>query len=190
LPFVVAVVWEMWKSHGELLKLRTGVPNFANVRHFGQVCFLASACGIGAMFLSRRFMPVRFTLACLPLFALLLVGSRGPALAWLACAGFLCVAKGRGTPGFVWQATCVAGVACIAVWLLDLSGVLPSPNVFSRVGRFVGGTESLDSGRMEIWGDSLREFIAHPWLGSGPEGYELSGSLFSSCSSLESLAVD
>jgi O-antigen ligase len=175
MPLIAVVVWKMVESHGTLLESRSGVPNFANVRHFGHICFLAAVCGLGTMRLSSEFSAAKFVLTSFALFGGMMVGSRGPTLAWLACAILVCSAIRWGRVQFAWQAGSVAAGASFAVWILDVTRILPSPNVFSRIGKLSRGTQSLDSGRLENWSSSLHAYLHHPWFGLGPEGYELSG---------------
>jgi O-antigen ligase len=67
-------------------------------------------------------------------------------------------------------------VLCAAlVWYLDRSGILPSPNIFERIVSQQQGTESFDQSRLQIWLSSWDQIRVHPFFGSGPEGYWLSG---------------
>jgi hypothetical protein len=53
---------------------------------------------------------------------------------------------------------------------------LHSPNIFGRVGEVVESQGAgFDSGRLPLWTASIKQILAHPFFGSGPEGYWLSG---------------
>jgi O-antigen ligase len=173
-PFVVEVILELIEADGRLFPDGLNVANFANVRHFGHVCYLAAMGGSALVALSRRLDAVSFGLTSCALFGIIAMGSRGPLLAWAFFVGLLfCFSPAR------WRIAAYGLAALVAtsalVWYLHDSGLLITPNIFVRLEQALqtAGAE-IDSGRLAIWRDSVREIVAHPLFGQGPEGYSLS----------------
>jgi len=175
LPFLLpAVQWvsEMeppfWAVHG------VRVADFANVRQFGEFGFLAAVSASGLGLLSRRWAVPSILLATCALFGIVLTGSRGALLSWivfvvLAC-GFSQTRLRAALHGLL-----AAGASAALVWYLNASGLLRSPNVFTRIATQQAGQESFDTSRLQIWQMSLEQIAARPLFGSGPEGYWISG---------------
>lgn len=174
-PFVVEVILELLEADGRLFPNGPNVVNFANVRHFGHVCFLAAMSGVALVALSRRFDAVSFALTSCALFGIISMGSRGPLLAWIFFLGLLfCFSPAR------WRIAAYALAALVAtsglVWYLHDSGLLVTPNIFLRLEQALQAAGAgVDSGRLVIWRDSVREIAAYPLFGQGPEGYAISG---------------
>jgi O-antigen ligase len=174
LPFLLAVI--LWIKELEPPFWHDGVrvADFANVRHFGYVGFLAATSGAALGLLSRKHAVTSFVLSTAALFGVIMTGSRAGLLCWilfvvLAC-GFSQVRLRAALQGLI-VLTSSAGL----VWYLDRSGILPSPNIFRRVASLQAGTESFDASRLQIWIDAVGQIAARPLFGSGPEGYLLSG---------------
>ena len=175
LPFLfAAVLWikdllpPFW-DHGARL------ANFEHVRQFGEFGFFAAASATGLGVLSRRMVVPSCLLAAAALFGIVMTGCRGAMLSWILFVLLLCcVVRRRLRTAMLafWQLAPVA----LLVWQLDHSGVFRSPNVFSRIDQVVqNGGAGFDSGRIAIWIASLKQIAIHPFFGSGPEGYRLSG---------------
>jgi O-antigen ligase len=175
LPFLFAAVLWIKDLQPPFWQDSLRVAHFANVRQFAEFGFFAAVSATGLGLLSRRLVVPSFLLAAAALFGLVLTGSRGATLCWvlfvlLTC----CFSQAR-------LRAAVLGVGTLAlsaglVWYLDHSGVLLSPNIFSRVVQVVRSDGAdFDSGRIALWIGSLRQIAAHPLFGSGPEGYWLSG---------------
>jgi O-antigen ligase len=117
---------------------------------------------------------VAFTLASCALFGIIAMGSRGALLAWILFVGLLfCLSPAR------WRIAAYGLAALVAtsalVWYLHDSGLLVTPNIFVRLEQALqAGGAGLDTGRLAIWRDAVREIAAHPLFGHGPEGYALS----------------
>jgi O-antigen ligase len=113
-------------------------------------------------------------LAAGALFGVILTGSRGALLSWVLFILLMCsfsnVRMRAAIHGFL-ALIASAGL----VWYLHESGLLPSPNIFGRAGSMLRGEEAFDSSRLVVWAESVRQIMARPVFGSGPEGYWLSG---------------
>jgi hypothetical protein len=149
LPFLFAAI--LWVKELEPPFWQNGlrVADFANVRHFGYVGFLAAVCGTALGLLSRKHTVASFVLASAALFGVIMTGSRAGLLSWtlfalLAC--WLSQARLRAAS----QVLLVLATSAGLVWYLDHSGILPSPNLFDRVAALQAGTESFDASRLRI----------------------------------------
>jgi hypothetical protein len=175
LPFLLAAI--VWISEAGPPFFQDGyrrVADFGNVRQFGNVGFLAAVSGTALGLLSRKYAVASFALAGAALFGVIMTGSRGGLLCWILFVLLACCfshARVRAALHGVLVLTVSAGL----VWYLDRSGILPSPNIFTRLAGLQAGTESLDAGRLRIWIGAIGQIGAHPLFGSGPEGYRLSG---------------
>jgi O-antigen ligase len=176
LPFLLAaILWikdlspPFWQQYG----LR--VAHFAHVRQFGEFGFFAAVSATALGVLSKRLVLPAFLLGTAAVFGIVLTGCRGATLAWiffvlLAC----CFSRARLRAALLGAMTLAAGAGL--VWYLDDSGLLRSPNIFSRVALLAQGEgPQFDSGRIPLWIASIKQVFAHPFFGSGPEGYWLSG---------------
>jgi len=175
-PFLVEAV--IWISQGEppFFELSPRIANFVNVRQFGEFGFLAAVSASAMVVLSRRLAVASFALACCALFGIVAMGSRGALLSWAVFMVLL-----------VWLAprplrTALHGFAAVfvtsaAVWYLNSSGLLETPNVFVRFEDqgFDRGLDYFGSGRLQVWGGTLQAIAASPLFGAGPDGYWLSG---------------
>jgi len=175
-PFVAEVL--LWVHHSSLPFYPQGVrvPNFSHVRQFGEAGFLAAVSGCVLMAFSRWWIWLSWSLTCLALAGIMAVGSRGALLSWIICAVLL----SRFCPQRLSVATLAFAaflVSAATVASLHVSGVMPSPNIFFRIqslGADSGGP-GFDSGRLQIWLDSLEVIAAHPLFGLGAEAYRVSG---------------
>ncbi len=171
LPFLAqGIVWikhltpPFW--HGSVR-----LADFGHVRQFGEFGFFAAASATALTVLSRRWVLPSFLLAGAALFGLILTGCRGALLSWVLFAVLLCI-LGRVRLRTALHAATALACSAALVWYLDRSGLLPSPNIFSRVAATTGS--NFDSGRIVIWIAVLKQIATHPFFGSGPEGYWLS----------------
>lgn len=150
------------------------VGHFGNVRQYAEFAYLAAASGTALGVLSRRLLVPALILAAGGVFGIVLTGSRGALLSWILfvvlLAGLSRARLRAAVTGVLVLASCA-----VAVWYLDRSGILASPNIFGRIANEAAGTESLDASRLKIWLSSLQQITVHPLFGSGPEGYWLSG---------------
>lgn len=175
LPFLAAVLMEFAAADGHLFPNGPNVAYFANVRHFGHASFLAAMGGTALLVLSRRYVLPAFALTSCALFGVIAVGSRGPLLAWILYVGLLCCfCPERWGRLFAFSLAALATISAL-VWWLDVSALLVTPNLFQRLEQAVQSEIPLDSGRLQIWRDALREITGHPLLGQGPEAYARSG---------------
>lgn len=150
------------------------LAHFANVRQYAEFAFFAAVGGTGMGLLSRRLVVPGFLLAAAAMFGIVLTGSRGAALAWLAFVLLACCFSQARLRAAI-HGLLVAAAAAVLVWYLDRSGLMQSPNLFARVAGAQQGLESGDSARLDLWLKSLQQVLARPVFGSGPEGYWLSG---------------
>jgi O-antigen ligase len=177
LPFLLAaIIWisdltppSFWAEYGPRM------AHFAHVRQYGEFAFLAAASGTVLGALSRRLVVPSLVLAAAAVFGIVLTGCRGALLSWLLFTLLLCV-FGPSRLRMAVLGSVVMAFAAGLVWYLDQSGVLPSPNIFRRVAELseTAGPK-FDSGRLPLWMASLKQILAHPFFGNGPEGYWLSG---------------
>lgn len=175
LPFLLAaVLWvsEMqspfWAEYG------VRVADFANVRQFGEFGFLAAVSATALGLQSRRWMIPSLLLAACALFGIVLTGSRGALLSWMLFVALACCFSQARTRAAV-HGLLAFGLSAGLVYHLDSSGLLPSPNIFTRIVDQQLGEESFDTSRLAIWQMSIEQIIARPLFGSGPEGYWISG---------------
>jgi O-antigen ligase len=124
--------------------------------------------------LSRRLHIPAMVLAAGGVFGIILTGSRGALLSWILFVVLL-AGLSRARLRAAVSGVLVLVPCALAVWYLDHSGILASPNIFGRIASETMGTESLDASRLKIWLSSLQQITVHPLFGSGPEGYWLSG---------------
>lgn len=173
-PYTVEVILEMIEWNGRLFPNGPNVANFANVRFFGHLCFLAAVSGLSLALLSRRLAVAAFLPTCFALFGIIATGSRAPLLAWVVfLLLLLCIGPSRRKVAALGLSA--MGVSALVVWGLQSSGLLLTPNFFARVGEYVrAGGKEFDSGRLDLWLGAIRQIIAHPLFGQGPEAYELS----------------
>lgn len=175
LPFLFAAV--LWIKDLEPPFWLDGprVAYFANVRQFGEFGFFAAASATGLGVISRRMSWPSFVLAAAALFGIILTGSRGALLSWVLYALLLgCFVQPRFRIALL--ALAPLAIAGALVWYLDHTGLMESPNVFGRVTTLIQEQGvSQRGGRITIWIESLRQIAEHPFFGSGPEGYWLSG---------------
>jgi O-antigen ligase len=174
LPFLFSAI--LWISDLQAPFWQDGyrVAHFANVRQFAEFGFFAAASATGMGLLSRRLAVPSLLLAVAAMFGLIMTGSRGAVLCWFLFVLLACCfshARLRAAIHGLLALSLSGGV----VWYLDRSGRLPSPNLFARVVSETAGGESFDNSRLDLWLMSLKQIAAHPWFGSGPEGYWISG---------------
>lgn len=151
------------------------VADFAHVRQFGEFGFFAAASGTALGIVSRRLLVPSLLLGTAAVFGLVFTGCRGALLAWLLFL-VLCCCLGRARLRAAALGGSTFAVAAVAVWYLDRSGLLPSPNIFGRLVTLAQASgEGFDSGRIALWLASLKQITVHPLFGSGPEGYWISG---------------
>jgi O-antigen ligase len=176
-PFAADVA--LWVKDMEQPFFQDGVrvANFSNVRQFGEAGFLAAISGVALgtfeVTSGRRWMAVSLLTTCVALFGIIAMGSRGALLSWFIFVLLLC-SFGTSRRRVALLGLASVSVTCGLVWWLDYSEVLPTPNIFKRQG-LESGLNSFSSGRVELWIISLREILAQPFFGLGPEGYLLSG---------------
>lgn len=175
LPFLFSAILWIKDSTPPFWQYGARIAQFSHVRQFGEVAFFAAASGAALGVVSRRLLIPSFLLAAAALFGIIMTGCRGALLSWVLFVVLLgCLSHARLRAVLIGFATlvCSAGL----VWCLDHSGQFPSPNIFSRVAQLVQGVEEGgDNGRIRLWIGSIRQIAVHPWFGSGPEGYWLSG---------------
>jgi O-antigen ligase len=174
IPFLVAVIVWVRDAGPPFWENNFRVPLFSNVRQFAEFGFLAAVSATGLCVLSRRLVVPSALLATAAVFGLILTGSRGAALGWILFVLLTC-ALSRARVRAAFHGLFVLAVAAALVWSLDRSGVLPSPNIFARVHAVQVGHENFDNSRISIWLMSLQQIATHPFFGSGPEGYWISG---------------
>lgn len=175
LPYLVETVLWVIQVGPPFFTRTARIANFAHVRHFGYLGFLAAISGSALLALSRKFRLASFLFAFSAVFGMILTGSRGALLSWMFFAALLVaffpdlrrrvVLHALGV--FVGSAMLVAG--------LHYSGLLVSPNLFARTAAIVDGTNPFDSGRLDIWIAALQEIAKRPMFGFGTEAYQLSG---------------
>ncbi len=175
LPFLLSAV--QWISHLQPPYWQDGprVADFGHVRQFAEFSFFAAVCATALGVILRRMVWPSLILATLALFGIVLTGSRGALVAWMLFSGLaFCICRCRLRVGLLTLIPLL--VAALAVWYLDQSGLMHSPNIFSRVVQVVQDQGAgFDSGRMVIWTASLKQIALHPIFGSGPEGFWLTG---------------
>lgn len=174
LPFLVgAVLWI------RALDVPFGVygpriSDFAHIRQFGELGFFAAVSGTALGVLSRPLLLPSFLLGAIAVFGIALTGSRGALLSWIIFVVLLCcLSRARLRAALLGLTTLVAST--VVVWYLDASGLLPSPNIFGRLEQIKSAAgQNFDSGRIDLWIASIKQIVAHPFFGSGPEGYWIS----------------
>jgi O-antigen ligase len=172
LPFLLAAI--LWIKDLEQPFWQHGVrvAHFQNVRQFAEFGFLAAVSGTALGLLSRRFLVPSFLLAACAVFGVIVTGSRGALLSWIVFVVLMCCFSQVRLRAAL-HGSLVLALSASLVGFLDRTGLLPSPNIFRRL-----ATQNLgnfDSARLEIWGQSVKQILARPLFGSGPEGYWLSG---------------
>lgn len=174
LPYLLAGILWIKDSRPPFWQDGYRLAHFANVRQYAEFAFFAAAGASGAGLVRRRLWLVSLLLAIAAVFGLIATGSRGALMSWILfialCSSFSTVRLRAALHGIA-----VLSVAAGLVWYLDHSGTLPSPNIFARVASEQMGTETFDNSRLALWRMSWHQVLAHPWFGSGPEGYWLSG---------------
>jgi O-antigen ligase len=150
------------------------VPWFVNVRQFAELGFFAAVTGTGLGLLRPRLAVSSFLLAFVALFGLILTGSRGATLSWVLFVLLACCSRHERLRAAV-HGLLVLSLAAGLVWYLDHSGLLPSPNLFSRLDNLRLGREEFNMGRFAVWSSAMPQILAHPLFGSGPEGWRISG---------------
>jgi hypothetical protein len=172
-PFVLEVMLWAKDADGVFYSQGNDVPNFLNVRHFGQMGFVAAMCGGALVVLTTRWFLSALLLTIGALFGVIAMGSRGAFLGWIV---FICLMAvfSRHRLRVAVHAILAALISGGAVWVLHTSGVMETPNIFFRI-QTQSGLGNLDSGRIVIWLASLREFLEHPLFGQGPDAYVRSG---------------
>jgi O-antigen ligase len=176
LPFLIEAIVSIKLQNGPPFWQLFGIQlaHFANVRQFAECSFFAAVSATGLGLLSRRMTLYSLLLATAAMFGIVMTGSRGAALSWLIFVVLACCfskAKLRAAA----HGVLVLTLAVTLVWYLDHSGLLRSPNLFTRFAVQPLGGENFDSARFTVWRLSLQQIIAHPLFGSGPEGFYLSG---------------
>jgi len=174
LPFVLEVMLWAREAQPPFFAVSKSVPNFANVRHFGQMGFVAAVCGTGLSALLNRWGLSAVLLAAAALLGIVAMGSRGAALCWLVYVALLVVFSSRRLRVLA-HATLSLAFACGAVWYLQSARIVETPNLFERVAEAPASEGNGDSGRLRMWRDAVHEVVEHPLLGQGPEAYEVSG---------------
>ena len=145
----------------------------AHTRQFGEFSFFAAASatalsGCAAPDASCR----RSCWRSAPCSALSLTGCRGALLSWMLFVLLLAASPGatahRVARSAGARAQCGTGL---------VSGPF-GPAAFAetlRSRRLKAPGPNFDSGRITMWIDSMKQIAVHPFFGSGPEGYWLSG---------------
>jgi O-antigen ligase len=174
LPFLLAGILWIKDSRPPFWQDGYRLAHFANVRQYAEFAFFAAAGASGAGLLARRLWLPSLLLALAAVFGLVVTGSRGALLSWVLFMT-LCAAFGTARLRATLHGVAVLALATGLVWYLDHSGALPSPNIFARVASEQAGAETFDNSRLALWRMSWQQVLAHPWFGSGPEGYWLSG---------------
>lgn len=172
IPFFVAAVLWIRDLDPPFWHAGVRIADFAHVRQFAEFAFLAAASGTGLALCAKRGLAVSMILTGCAVFGILLTGSRGALLAWMMFV-FLMSLMGPARLRASVHGLVVLLFASLLVWILDYTGVLASPNLFTRVVEADGGTS--DSGRFSLWWASWEQILRHPFFGSGPEGYWISG---------------
>jgi O-antigen ligase len=143
-----------------------GIPGFRHIRHLGYYTAAISAMAIGYSVVARGWR--RHLTVCiisLSLAASLWTGSRGAVLAPLAS-----VVLGLAIfPRFRSKSTIIT-ISIAAVAALILAASVPAPAPFMGVGRTVNAAmgqeaKGVDTGRVQIWRDSVRAIRQQPLLG-------------------------
>lgn len=173
LPFLMAAIMWIADSEPPFWGKSARLAHFAHVRQYAEVAFFAAVGATAAGLMSARLAVPSLLLAAAALFGVVLTGSRGAFLSWLVFVLLMCVI-GPARLRAVVHGTVVLAISTGLVWYLDRSGQLPSPNIFRRVASQVSGEASFDSNRLAVWGQSIRQIVARPLFGSGPEGYWIS----------------
>jgi O-antigen ligase len=174
LPFLFAAILWIRESAPHFFVDSYRLAHFANVRQYAEFAFFAATGASGAGLLSRKLYLPAMLLAIAGVFGLIVTGSRGATLSWVFCMVLATSFSATRVRAAV-HAVLVLSVAAGLVWYLDHSGILPSPNIFARVASEQAGHETFDNSRLALWRMSWHQVLVHPWFGSGPEGYWLSG---------------
>lgn len=176
LPFLVHAVVDIASWQGELRYLDVGV--YGNLRDLGLRGFLVATAGSALVVLHRRSWWWSTAVTLVGLFTIVASGSRGALLAWAVSVAVLLVLRaGRHRREVASHATAAAGLALVAVWALDRTGLLRTPHLFGRLDQGLGSGGDVDevtSGRLTLWSDAFEQFRADPWFGIGPDAYRLS----------------
>lgn len=172
LPFLLEVLVEVAASRGNPYPNGPSVPNFSNVRFFGAAGCIAAICATGLVAVTRlRLLPLLLTTSAL--FGVIAMGSRGALLAWLVFALVLLVAGVRRI-WLVLHTALALCVAAVAVYALNATRLFLTPNIFLRQS-ISSGLNNYSSGRVQLWLDTWRAFVANPWFGLGPDGLLATG---------------
>jgi O-antigen ligase len=175
LPFLLWVIMGIRDAGGPPFWTHGAqVPWFVNVRQFAELGFLAAVAGTGLGLLRPRLAVSSFLLAFVALFGLMLTGSRGATLSWVLFVLLACCSRHERLRAAL-HGLLVLSLAAGLVWYLDHSGLLPSPNLFSRLDNLRLGHEEFNYGRFDVWSSAMPQILAHPLFGSGPEGWQISG---------------
>lgn len=175
LPFVAEVVFWIRDAEPPFFLPDPAVPNFSNVRQFGEAGFAAAVCATALCVCLRGWTLSSFLLTTAALFGVIVTGSRGALLCWIAFSILIITINDR-----KWRLTlfCAGALSLAsgAVWYLHTTGLLVSPNVFGRILAVAEpGRAGFESGRLAIWSGSVREVLQFPIFGQGPEAYVVSG---------------
>ena len=151
-------------------------PYFLNIRHFGYQGFFGASAAVAVALADNRLRAVGILLAAAALFGIVMFGSRGALLAWIAFVAVVMALTPRRRAAFVLVLLVVSGALSLSV-VAETHDWMNTYSLLDRTRIPTGNTVSMlyVNDRIEIWLDSLLTIAQRPFLGFGPNGYILSG---------------
>lgn len=149
--------------------------NLSQQNHFATYEALALAAGTYLALTGRLALRRALAVGALLLAALALSGSRSMLLylAWLLSAGFLLSpATGRWQPVRRWLCLVILAMLAAVLVLAVVARITPT-GLGPQLTRLVSPQDGAFGPRLFYWEQALRMFLAHPWLGTGFDGFAL-----------------
>jgi len=145
---------------------------FGNVRHLGYLGFVAATASLVIFAFDLRLKWPGVSLTVYALFGVLVLGSRGPLIAWLvAVATFALLSSQR--QRIMGAAAASLGGAFALAYLAESAGIFHAGGIFDRAASIEG--IATVSTRVGLWLESWHHIFQHPILGYGPEGFAIAG---------------